>query len=146
MSEIRKLTEDLAIIQKLDDEPNDVGGLTAAELKAKFDEAGLNIQKYINDSLIPDILGLGSGSASYEVEVPPDKWEEDGGTWVQNVAVPNMSPSAAVVTLALSRSATDKMRAEYVGNILNAEQLNGALRLKMRRKPTQTILLLVGIS
>ena len=31
------LEDDLDNIQKLDDEPNDVGGLTAAELKAEFD-------------------------------------------------------------------------------------------------------------
>lgn len=32
--------EDMNIISKLDDEPNDVGGLSAAALKAKFDLAG----------------------------------------------------------------------------------------------------------
>ena len=52
---IRTLDEDLSIIQKLDDEPNDVGGLSAAELKARFDAAGLAIQSYINETLIPDI-------------------------------------------------------------------------------------------
>lgn len=47
--------DDLGIIQKLDDEPNDVGGLTAAQLKAKFDEGPIAIQDYINDILIPSI-------------------------------------------------------------------------------------------
>ena len=54
--EIKLLDGDLNIIQKLDDEPNDVGGLTSAELKAKFDEAGNVIKTYINDTLIPAIL------------------------------------------------------------------------------------------
>lgn len=54
--QIDPLTKDLNIIQKLDDEPNDVGGLTAAELKAKFDEAGNLIQEYINETLIPQLL------------------------------------------------------------------------------------------
>jgi len=49
------LESDLNVIQKLDDEPNDVGGLTAAELKAKFDEAGNVIKKYINETLIPSV-------------------------------------------------------------------------------------------
>ena len=49
------LDDDLDIIQKLDDEPNDVGGLTAAELKAKFDEAGNTIKRYINEELLPAI-------------------------------------------------------------------------------------------
>lgn len=48
--------DDLGIIQKLDDEPNDVGGLTAAELKAKFDEGNLTAQQYINNVLIPKVV------------------------------------------------------------------------------------------
>lgn len=39
-----KLTDDLAIIQKLSDEPNDADGLSASALKAKFDEAAGIIQ------------------------------------------------------------------------------------------------------
>ena len=54
--EIQMLDGDLNIIQKLDDEPNDVGGLTSAELKAKFDEGGNIIKKYINETLIPAVL------------------------------------------------------------------------------------------
>ena len=54
--EIQLLDGDLNIIQKLDDEPNDVGGLTSAELKAKFDEGGNIIKKYINKTLIPAVL------------------------------------------------------------------------------------------
>lgn len=62
--EIIPLEGDLAIIQKLDDEPNDVGGLTAAQLKAKFDESGLIIQKYINESLIPQVVGSDATEAA----------------------------------------------------------------------------------
>lgn len=47
----------MAIIQKLEDEPNDVGGLTAAELKAKFDEAGETIKAFLNDSLLSELGG-----------------------------------------------------------------------------------------
>lgn len=46
----------LFIIRGLDDEPNEKNGLSADELKAKFDEAGLVIQQYINKELIPAIL------------------------------------------------------------------------------------------
>ncbi len=41
--------EDMNIISKLDDEPNDVGGLSAASLKAKFDLAGNLLKKALND-------------------------------------------------------------------------------------------------
>ena len=54
--EITYMDGDLNIIQALDDEPNDVGGLTSAQLKAKFDEAGNTIKAYINETLIPAVL------------------------------------------------------------------------------------------
>ena len=48
------LDEDLRIHQKLEDEPNDVGGLSAQELKKKFDQAGVTIQKYLNETHLPE--------------------------------------------------------------------------------------------
>ena len=48
---LSKFTKDMGIISALDDEPNDVGGLTATELKAKFDEGGQAIKAFINDTL-----------------------------------------------------------------------------------------------
>lgn len=58
MDIITNFLKDMDIISALNDQPNDVGGLTAAELKAKFDEGGKAIQEYINHTLIPEILGL----------------------------------------------------------------------------------------
>ena len=49
------LTDDLEIISALDDEPNDVGGLTADQLKAKFDEGPLALQTYLNTVLLPEM-------------------------------------------------------------------------------------------
>lgn len=63
---LTKMEEDLRIHQKLDDEPNDVGGLSADQLKAKFDEAGNTIKDYINDSLIPQVLSEGITEAQRE--------------------------------------------------------------------------------
>ncbi len=51
----KKLEDDLAIISKLPDEPNDLGGLTAAELKAEFDRSGRLIQDYLNNVLLPSM-------------------------------------------------------------------------------------------
>lgn len=50
--------KDMKIIAKLDDEPNDVGGLTAAELKAKFDEGGEALKAYVNGTLLPALEAL----------------------------------------------------------------------------------------
>lgn len=55
-----KFNKDMKIISALDDEPNDVGGLTAAELKAKFDEGGEALKRYINDTLIPAVVEDGA--------------------------------------------------------------------------------------
>lgn len=55
-----KFNKDMKIISALDDEPNDVGGLTAAALKAKFDEGGEAIKRYINDTLIPAVVADGA--------------------------------------------------------------------------------------
>lgn len=49
-------THDMEIIRKLDDYPNDTDGLTADELKARFDEGGEALADYLNDVLIPAIL------------------------------------------------------------------------------------------
>lgn len=53
-----KFNEDIQIISKLADEPNDVGGLSSDELKAKFDEASGLIKAFINDTLLPYLEGV----------------------------------------------------------------------------------------
>lgn len=58
-----RLTEDLNIISKLADEPNDVGGLTAAELKAEFDKAGNAVKDWINTVLLPSLEGEGGAGS-----------------------------------------------------------------------------------
>ena len=52
---LTRLTADLDIIQALDDEPNDVGGLSADELMAWFDEAGNTIKTYLNETLAAEL-------------------------------------------------------------------------------------------
>lgn len=57
------LNDDLNIIQKLPDLPNDVGGLSADELKAAYDEAGILIKRYINNILIKELESVaGAGN------------------------------------------------------------------------------------
>lgn len=50
---ITKLTQDLAVISKLGDNPGSENNLSTAALRAKFDEAALIIQRYINEVLAP---------------------------------------------------------------------------------------------
>lgn len=58
---ITKFTEDVDNVSRLDDLPNDNGGegydhpLSAEELKAVFDKAGVDLKAFINSSLIPEL-------------------------------------------------------------------------------------------
>lgn len=109
---IQTLDDDLNIIQKLDDEPNDVGGLTADELKARFDAAGLAIQTYINQRLIPD---LKAANLPFE----------------QNAAVPAATVQAAI------ENVQSQIAEVVIGKIpdgsITPEKLTGAARRFYRR-------------
>lgn len=49
-----QFTNDMDIIAKLSDSPNVDDGLTAAQLKAKFDEGGKALKSFINDTLLQE--------------------------------------------------------------------------------------------
>ena len=69
---------DLEVIGKLSDLPNAYDGLSAEELKAKFDEAGLEIQKWINNVLVPALTAAG---------IPFDKTNEISAANIQDAIV-----------------------------------------------------------
>jgi hypothetical protein len=52
---LTKLTTNLNNIQALHDRPNVTDGLTADELKEKFDKAGNDIKTYINNTLTEEL-------------------------------------------------------------------------------------------
>lgn len=56
-----KITDDMNIIQALPDEPNEVGGLTATQLKEKFDEAGNKLKTGFN-KLVDDLENVTAAS------------------------------------------------------------------------------------
>lgn len=72
-----RLTDDLDIIQKLDDEPNDGGGLSAAQLKAKFDEGPNAIKDYINTVLLPAFEGADGAESTGITTIPGLTGAED---------------------------------------------------------------------
>lgn len=89
---LEKLTKDMSIVAKLDDEPNDVGGMSSAELKDKFDEGGKAIRDYLNNTLVPALEALGveaavvlpSGAGFKYIRLNSDKVLEvstDGVAW-----------------------------------------------------------------
>lgn len=50
--------KDVNIVSKLDDDPNNTGGLTAAEFKARFDEAAGLIKAWLNGTHVPELQKL----------------------------------------------------------------------------------------
>lgn len=61
---LTKLTTNLNNIQALHDRPNVTDGLTADELKERFDRAGNDIKTYINNTLTEEIDNLTSDNYS----------------------------------------------------------------------------------
>ena len=60
---IPRVTDELGTVSTLDDRPNDTGGLTAAELKAKFDADAGALKDYVNDVLIPFLEGTSAAAS-----------------------------------------------------------------------------------
>lgn len=60
---IPRVTSELGTVSTLDDRPNDTGGLTAAELKAKFDADAGTLKDYVNDVLIPFLEGTSAAAS-----------------------------------------------------------------------------------
>lgn len=68
---------DVENVSNLSDLPNESDGLTAAELKAVFDKAGVDIKNFLNGTLIPELdvgtaksftVTFPSGETSYYLE------------------------------------------------------------------------------
>lgn len=56
---LTKFEVDVANVSKLDDEPNIIGGMSAEELKAVFDKAGVDIKAFLNGGLLLELERLG---------------------------------------------------------------------------------------
>lgn len=69
--------EDVEIISKLSDLPNDTEGLSPAELKERFDRAGKLLKEYINGVLLTE---LGGASAAGSLGVGPVNGTDMGAT------------------------------------------------------------------
>lgn len=60
---ITPVSKDMAVIGALADLPNSTDGLTAAQLKAKFDEGGTALKDYINNTLLPALYATTDGAS-----------------------------------------------------------------------------------
>ena len=113
------LDTDMDIIQKLDDEPNDVGGLTAQELKAKFDEAGNVIQRYINNTLLPNISDT---VAEEEVRNQNEATRQEQETTRESNETTRQEQESSRVEAEQGRSTAEEGRATAETQRVSAEQ------------------------
>ena len=67
---LEKLTEDVAVHQRLGDEPNAENGLTADDLKKLFDKPAELIKAFINDKLVPNAVDRRGDSMAGALSVP----------------------------------------------------------------------------
>lgn len=139
-----KFTKDMAIIQQLDDEPNDVGGMTAAELKAKFDEGGQALKDFINEVLLPE---LERGGVSDVIVSRTEKlkffriaangylqYSQDGNNWVTVTALGNGGSAGGGTS-----GGGDIPVAEYVLPVATASALGGVMADPATTKDTQPV-------
>ena len=114
---IQKFLEDLNIISKLGDNPGIDNNLSTSAFRAKFDESGLKIQKYINDVIVPSIRAINN---------PEDGLSMKGninmsGNKMQNLATPTESLDAATKQYVDSRKSTYKVTLLKTGWVDNVQ-------------------------
>ena len=81
---IPRVTNELSTVSQLDDRPNDTGGLTAAELKAKFDKDSETLKAYINNTLVP-YLESSLAAAQLGIQTIPGFSAEDVQTALEQI-------------------------------------------------------------
>lgn len=92
---IEKLRRNVEIIATLADEPNMTDGLSADELKAKFDEAPAILKEYINDTLVPAINEKGEAqNVSLALRLATQA-TEDAGIAMQKASAADTKAAAA---------------------------------------------------
>jgi hypothetical protein len=84
---IRKFQDNLNIIGMLSDYPSSEDGLTTQEFKNLFDKAGLLIQQYINNTLIPQIeSAIDEGALLQQISAAINrKLDKAGGLMTGNI-------------------------------------------------------------
>lgn len=106
-----EFTHDMEIIRKLSDYPNDSDGLTAEELKEKFDEAGMSIAEYLNGVLLPALFAKNLKFTSSE-NIPKSNIQdaiESVYASIQNATVGQL-PNSTVSMAKLAEDVTELLQ------------------------------------
>lgn len=110
-----KMTTAVDNISKLDTRPNAVNGLTADELKAKFDKAPEDIKRFLNEVLIPALDGAitldSLGAVPKTREINGKELSEDITLTADDIAADNMEAKHSTVQGALDMVAVELQKA-----------------------------------
>lgn len=152
------LTAEVANVSALSDQPNDNDGLSAAELKAVFDAAGVAIKTFLNDIHIPEVeaainaaasgiaLGALDGSMFEDGSISADKLSSEEG--LEAVNTPNIRAYAITLeklaqplqtTLATLQSAVNTLNTALSAKVNYTQLANVALSgeyADLNNKPT----------
>lgn len=132
---------DVENISKLGDQPNDTDGLSADELKALFDKAGVDLKAFINLTMLPEIAdaveaaargitqqGL-PGSSIQDNTITSGKLSKETGNEavvtaaIQNQAVTKEKLSASVQTLLDNLSTSAQNLTRELGAKVNSSDI-----------------------
>lgn len=124
-----RMTDDMNIISKLPDEPNDEGGMTASALKATFDKAGTLAKTAINKL----IAALGASTAAGNIGFSPT-----AGVNKTNIQAAIENVQSQIAGVALGSIPDGAITAQQLaGGAVTAEKVaDGALVIDVSDKVT----------
>lgn len=135
-----RMTDDMNIISKLPNEPNDEGGMTASAFKATFDKAGTLAKTAINKL----IASLGASTAAGNIgfarstEVPADNVQdaiENVQSQIAGVAMGEV-PNGSVTAEKLADGAVTSKKMEAIGiTSFTCEISSGTVLMKVTQLP-----------
>lgn len=136
---IPKFTEDLNVIASLGDNPKRDNGLSSQQFKAKFDEAPLLLQEYINDVLIPIVENTTPGLYGVTMTLTTatlfvSGWAEKEQKATVSDVIADPSKQAIVAT-----ASPDSLETYLDCNIRLIEQEEGELVFACDDVPTITV-------
>lgn len=138
---IERMNEDLEIISKLGDVPGSDNGLTSNQLKGLFDKAGLLLQAFINNKLIPAIENTTPGLYALTMDLATVVLAATG--WIDNTQTVQVekvianSNQQAVIAVANAASVDTYLDA----NIKMTGQGAGTLTFVCDEVPTSSVAL-----
>ena len=129
-----RLNDDMNFVAGLGDDPKRDDGLSTPQFKSYFDKAGLLIQNFINNKLIPQIeSAIDEGALLVQItEAMNRKLDKSGGKMTGDIDMNSQRITGLPTPLAENEPVTKKFATDYVKNYVKdyvyGEELTATLR------------------